>query len=137
MLLKLKKTEENQIKAGDLSALLRDSSEKNEFYLLSIRALLQFLKDFSLDLKEINSDEFKNEINQLADKFAGETKLRKIHYSFEKEKKEIVEYINLHKKYILDREDEFKEIIDILTNAMVNLDVENQEYNQKIMEQSG
>ena len=45
MLLKLKKKEENQIKAGDLSALLRDSNEKKEFYLLSIRALLQFVKD--------------------------------------------------------------------------------------------
>jgi diguanylate cyclase len=136
MLLKLKKKENDQIKTEGLSAQLRDSSEKKDFYLISIRALLQFIKDFSLDLKEINSDEFKDEISQLSDKFSGETKLKKIQSGFEKDKKGIAAYISLQKKYLIDREDEFKDIIDILTNAMVNLDVENQEYNQKILEQS-
>lgn len=137
MLLKLKKKECGQIKTEDLSAQLRDSGEQKDFYLLSIRALFQFIKDFSLDLKEINSDKFKDEINQLSDKFTGETKLKKIQSDFEKDKKGIAAYINLQKKYLIDREGEFKDIIDILTNAMVNLDVENQEYNQKILEQSG
>ena len=136
MLLKLKKKENDQITTEDLSAQLRDSCKKKDFYLLSIRALLQFIKDFSLDLKEISSDEFKEEISQLSDKFTGETKLKKIQSGFERDKKGIAAYISLQKKYLIDREGEFKDIIDILTNAMVNLDVENQEYNQKIMEQS-
>jgi len=137
MLLKLKKKESDLIKTEDLSAQLRDSGKKKDFYLLSIRALFQFIKDFSLDLKEINSDEFKDEISRLSAKFIGETKLKKIQSSFEKDKKGIAAYISLQKKYLTDREGEFKDIIDILTNAMVNLDVENQEYNQKILEQSG
>ena len=137
MLLKLKKKDADQIKTEDLSAQLRDSGEKKAFYRLSILALLQFIKDFSLDLKEINSDEFKDEISRLSDKFAGETKLKKIQSSFEKDKKGIAAYISLQKKYFIDREGEFKDIIEILTNAMVILDAENQEYHQKILEQSG
>ena len=137
MLLKLKKKKENQIETGDLSVQLKETDEKKEFFLLSIRALLQFIKDFSLDLKEINSHEFKNEINQLADKFTSETKLKKIRSRFDKDKKDISAYISLQKKYLIDREDEFKDIIDILSNAMANLDVENQESNQKMIEQSG
>ena len=137
MLLKLKKKEDDQIKTEDLSAQLRGSDEKKDFYMLSILALLQFIKDFSLDLKEINSDEFKDEISRLSDKFAAETKLKKIQSSFEKDKKGIATYISLQKKYLIDREGEFKDIIEILTNAMVNLDAENQEYHQEILEQSG
>ncbi len=137
MLLKLKKKENDQINTQDLAAQLRDISKKKDFYLLSIRALLQFIKDFSLDLKEISSDEFKEKISQLSDKFTGETKLKKIQSGFERDKKDIAAYISLQKNYLTDREGEFKDIIDILTKAMVNLDVENQEYNQKIIEQSG
>jgi len=91
MLLRLKKKEDAQINTEDLSVQLRGSGEKKGFYLLSIRALLQFIKDFSLDLKEINSDEFKDGIDRLSDKFAGETKLKKIQSDFEKDKKDIFE----------------------------------------------
>ena len=125
MLLKLKKKENDQINTEDLSAQLKDCSEKKNFYLLSIQAMLQFIKDFSLDLKEINSYEFKDEISRLSDKLTGETKLKKIQSSFEKSKKGIAAYISLQKKYLVDREGEFKDIIDILTNAMVNLDIDN------------
>jgi len=137
MLLKLKKKENDEIQTEDLSAQLSDSGEKIDFYLLSILALLQFIKDFSLDLKEINSCKFKDEISRLSDKFTGEKKLKKIRSSFQKDKKGIAAYIRLQKKYLIDREGEFKDIIDILTNAMVSLDAENQEYHQTILEQSG
>jgi diguanylate cyclase len=137
MLLKLKKKENDPFKTEDLSAELKDCSRKNDFYVLSIRALLQFIKDFSMDLKEIRSDDFQTEISQLSGKFTEEKKLKKIQSHFEKNKKAIAAFISLQKKYLTDREGELKDIIDILTNAVVDLDNESQEYNQKILEQSG
>ena len=137
MLLKLKKKENDLIKTEDLSAELNNCVKKNDFYLLSIRALLQFIKDFSLDLKEIESDLFQGKITQLSSEFSAENKLKKIQSRFEKDKKAIAAFIGLQKKYLIDREGELKDIIEILTNAVVNLDNENQEYNQKILEQSG
>ena len=136
MLLKIKKKENEEIKTENLSTELKDSREKKDFYRLSILTLLEFIKDFSLDLTEINSKEFKDDISRLSYNFNAEKRLKKIQASFEKEKKGIGDYIGLQKKYLIDREGEFKDIIEILTNAMVSLDAENQEYNQKILEQS-
>jgi len=136
MRLKLNKKEPDLIKIDDLAAQLENSVKKNDFFQLSIRALLQFVKDFSLDLKELNSDEFKIEISKLSDEFSKEQRLKKIQKQFEKYKKFIGAYIVRYKKYLNDRESELKDIIDILTNAMVTLDTENQQYNQKLLQQS-
>ena len=136
MLSKLKKKDRHQTGTEDLIAELSDSNHKKEYFLLSIRALLQLIKEFALDLKEINSDEFKKNISQLSEKFATEKKLKRIQSRFEKGKRKIDIFINMQKKYLLDRENEFKDIIDILTKAMVTLDTENQQFNQKILKQS-
>jgi diguanylate cyclase len=136
MRLKFKNKETDLIDIDDLSLRLEDSDKKIDLYQLSIRVLLQFIKDFSLDLKEIKSDEFKSDITNLSNKFSNEKKIKKIQTRFERDKKFIAAYIDLHKKYINDREGELKDIIDILTKAMVTLDTENQQYNQKILKQS-
>jgi len=136
MLLNFKKKNGNQENVADLAAELRESNRKKEYFLLTIRELLQLLKEFALDLKEINSDGYKEDISQLSEKFSTESKLRKMESRFDKGKKRIDAFIELQKKYLLDRENEFKDIIDILTGAMVTLDTENKEYNQKILKQS-
>ena len=136
MQLKLKKKETDLIDIDDLSVQLEDSDKKNDFSQLSIQALLQFIKDFSIDLKDIKSDEFKCDINKLSDSFSNEKKLKKIQKRFARGKKFIAAYIDRHKKYLNDREGELKDIIEILTHAMVTLDTENQQYNQKILQQS-
>lgn len=136
MLLKFKKKNSNQENMADLAAELRESNRIKEYFLSTIRELLQLLKEFALDLKEINSDGYKEDIGQLSEKFSTESKLRKMESRFDKGKKRIDAFIELQKKYLLDRENEFKDIIDILTGAMVTLDTENKEYNQKILKQS-
>jgi diguanylate cyclase len=101
-----------------------------------VLALLAFVRDFSMDLKEIRSSDFKDDMVELSSKFASEAKLKKIRSHFEREKDYIADYIELHKKYLTDREGGLKDIIEILTTAMVTLDTENQQYNQKILQQS-
>ena len=131
MLLRLKKKDGEQPNIEDLSAELSESNRKREYFLLAIRALLQLLKEFALDLKEIDSDGYKNDITHLSEKISTENKLRKVESQFEKGKKRIDAFIELQKRYLIDRENEFKDIIDILTKAMVTLDTENKEYNKK------
>ena len=135
MLLKLKKKESDPVDSKDLVVRLEECELKREFFLLSIRTLLQCIRDFALDLEEINSDGFKSDIINLSDKFSTESKLKRIQSYFEREKGGIDAFINLQKKYLFDRESEFKDIIDILTKAMVSIDTENQEYNEKILAQ--
>ena len=136
MMLKLRKKDNHHIETEDLAAKLSESNRKKEYFLLSIQALLQLMKEFALDLKEINSDGFKKDISRLSENITSDKKLKKIQSRFEKGKKAIDAFINLQKNYLFDRENEFKDIIDILSRAMVTLDTENQEYNQKILKQS-
>jgi diguanylate cyclase len=136
MRLNLKKKDPDRIDAHELSVQLDESGRKNDFFLSSIRVMLQFIKDFSLDLKDIKSDEFKNNISKLSGEFTNKEKIKKIQKRFERDKKIIAAYIDLHKRYLNDREGELKDIIEILTSAMVTLDTENQQYNQKILKQS-
>jgi len=68
MLIKFKNKDSNQTDTAELAAELRDSKQKEEYFLLSVQVLLQFMKEFALDLKEINSDEFKKDISQLSEK---------------------------------------------------------------------
>ena len=131
----LKKRSENQEKE-DLSGMLKSSDEKRQFFLLAIRALLVFIKDFSLKLKEIDSEKFKKKIDDLAENFISEEKTKKLQSIFKKNKKIIDSYIKRQKEYLRDREDEFKEIIDLLTKAMAVVDHDNQVYNEKIYKQS-
>ena len=132
----LKKKSINDIHREDLPEMLRYSDEKRQFFLLAVRALLVFIKDFSLDLKEIESEEFKRKIDDLTEKLISEEKTKKLQSVFEKNKKNIITYIKEQKDYLKDREDEFKEIIDLLTKAMAVVDHDNQVYNEKIYQQS-
>jgi len=136
MVLALKKKNSIDIYKEDLSKMLENSNEKRQFYLFVLRALLVFIKDFSLDLKEIDSEEFKKKIDDLTEKLISEEKTKKLQSVFEKNKKNIITYVKKQKEYLKDREDEFKEIIELLTKAMAVGDHDNQVYNEKIYKQS-
>jgi len=132
----LKKKSSIDMDNESLPEMLKNTDEKRQFYLLAVRALLVFIKDFSLDLKEIDSEEFKKKIDDLAENFISEEKTKKVQSAFDKHKKNIITHIKNQKKYLKDREDEFKEIIDLLTKAMAVVDHDNQVYNEKIYKQS-
>jgi len=136
MQLKFNRKYSDPIDGENLSEQLEHSVQKNDFFQKSVRTLLQFVQDFSLDLKDIRSDEFKLNVSKLSDIFEDEKKLAKIRKRFAKDKRSIADYIDLHKKYLGDRECEFKDIIEILTKAMVTLDSENRQYNRKLLQQT-
>ena len=120
----------------ELSQLIEDHEKKIEFFKVAIGTLLVFIKEFSLDLSEINADGFKEDIDRLSEKIASEAKLRKVQSDFENRKKTIFRYSKRLKRYVDDREKELKGIIDLLIKAMVTLDSDNEVFNQKIYNQS-
>jgi diguanylate cyclase len=120
----------------ELSKQLQDSEERRDFFLLVIRALLVFIKDYSLDIKEINAEGFKKRIDNLTGRFISVNKQKTLQSAFEKHKKIILSFIKRQKEYLRDREKEFRDIIDLLTKGMASVDAENQIFNQKIYKQS-
>jgi len=120
----------------ELSEAFDKCRMRHEFLLVYINALLQFIKDFALDIKELESEAFKKDLDKLEAKFNQEEKLNKAESSFRKHRKRIRRFIDRQKQYLTEREKELKDIIDLLAKAMVTLDTDNQQYNQKIYEQS-
>ncbi len=128
-----KKTAEEQ---QGLSEFAQQLDEQKDFFRYALRVLLVFLKDFTLDLQEIDSNKFKKDIDALTEKIISEEKISPVKKLFEKYKKIIPSFVKRQKKYLLERENEFKDIIDLLTQAMASLDTDNTLFNQKVYEQS-
>jgi len=61
---------------------VRSNAEKKDFYLHAVRALLLFIKDFSMDIKEIGSDRFSTQIDDLSEIFITEEKTRSVESIF-------------------------------------------------------
>jgi diguanylate cyclase len=120
----------------DAYAKLQDCNFRLNFAQQSVHTLLDYLRELALDIKEIKSEAFKAGIGDLSQAFRLESDTRKVQSIFEKHKKKICNYIERQNEYLQARENELQDIIDLLGKALVTLDTENQEYNQKIYEKS-
>ena len=115
---------------------IRDNSEKNGLYLDAIRALLLFIKDFSLDFEETGSDRFVKQIDGLSETFVTEKKTKAVETVFENCKKSIPAFIREQKEYLNSREKELWDIIGLQRTAITTLGTENRDYNRKVYERS-
>ncbi len=110
--------------------------ERVEMFLRSIEAMLHFLKAFSLDVKELDIDGFRKRLEDLNRRFASDEKPKRTELHFEHQKDKILHFIEAQHKYIADRENELRDIIDLLTKAMANLDIENRDFYHRVYDQS-
>jgi len=122
----------------NLKAQLADRRERNVFLVETIRSLLVFLKDFSMDIHEgeVDSRRFRQDINALGEKFATTEKTRSLAGVYNRYRKKICAFISGQKACLAAREAELKEIIDLLTRAMASLDADNQVFNQAVYRQT-
>jgi len=136
MFLNFMKKEEDDRETVDLSAELDRSDKKRAFLLLAARALLQCTREFALDVQELDTSAFKAGLGELAERLAAEEKLSRVEALFESRKSGISMFAQRQKDYLRERETEFKDIIEILSKAMVVMDSDNRDYNHDILEQS-
>jgi len=115
---------------------IRENAAKKGFYLDTIRALLLFIKDFSLDFEETGSDPFVKQIDGLSETFVTEKKMRAVETIFENYKKSIPAFIRGQKEYLNNREKELWDIIGLQRTAITTLDTENRDYNRRVYEQT-
>src|SRR5215510_13217052 len=67
-----KRTPANERSVAEIEADLEHYRERHALYLLTIRTLLYYIKEFSLDLTEIEADRFKECMDTLAGHFLGD-----------------------------------------------------------------
>lgn len=127
-----KKKNHDVLNISELQEKLFQIDEEKIFYFSAVRSLLVFLKQFPLNLKEIDAEGFTKHIDSLAEDLSADKKLSQKESLYEKSKKKILDFIDRYKHYLEDREREFKEIIRLLSKAMADLGVDNQEYNDTL-----
>ena len=120
----------------DLGNRLQASEDRENAYSTVIRTLLYLIKTFALDLTEIKTDRFHLSMDSFSEKFFEQKVPRRILSSIDKQKSVISTFIDDQKRYLSEREDELRHIIDLLTQAMVSVDSENEAYHRKILRQS-
>jgi diguanylate cyclase len=135
MILRKRKKEAGE-NVVELSSRLRDSENRENAYQTVVLTLLVLLKDFALDIAEIRTDRFYAAMDRFSEKFQENAAPKRILASFDKHKTAVSSFIRDQKRYLGERETELRNIIDLLTRAMVSVDVENDAYHRKILQQS-
>lgn len=121
---------------GDVSAPVESVPEKEQFYLQTILALFRLIREFSLDLTELNADAFKERNHQVEELFEAGEALTNLENRFESHKDVVLAYIDREKAYFLDRDSEFKNIIELLISGMTDINKENKEFNVRIYDKN-
>jgi diguanylate cyclase len=110
--------------------------EQARTYRHCVLALLHFMKVFALDFKEIQAEHFRTDIDTFAEQVKSIEKPKRLELQFEQRKEGILDFIERQNSYIRDCEQELRDIIELLTRAMANLNVENLEFYQRVYDQS-
>jgi len=118
------------------SGLLWESEEAQRFFSDFMGVLLSFLKSFSLDAKDLNTEEFRGATDSLAQKIKTEKKIKDVRSFFEKNRKMMQFFIKKQNHYLVAKDTEYKEMIDLLTRAMAKVSVDNDDFSEKMLEQS-
>lgn len=120
----------------DLEERIEQYKEKNDFYLIAILSMLYFIKEFSLDISDIESSKFKSHIDILSSNFNSNDDVKKTKKHFEKYKNIIMSFIQSEKDYLDEKDEEFKRVIALLTNGLHELGQDNNNFTSKIQERS-
>ena len=119
----------------ELNVRLKDGEKREAAYHSVMRTFLVLIKDFALDIAELQTDRFRASLDHFGEKFFEKEKPRRILASFDKQKTAIAAFIERQKTYLQEREAELRNIIDLLTRAMVSVNTENDAYHRKILQQ--
>jgi diguanylate cyclase len=126
-----------RVKAGTIEEYawkLEDIEQRQEAYAQVIRTLFVFLKAFSLDISDIDGEGFRSNVDRIDDKLFEQTSAGRIHKIFNRGKAGLAAYIDQQKEYLEERDRELRNIIDLLTRAMVAVNSENDAYHREILQ---
>lgn len=129
--------EESGVKEGQMASKSpAEVAADRDLLLVAVGRLLTMMQSFSLDLNEIGAAEFRKQLAALSEQFAPDRSISKAGSALEKKQKTVRDYIQKIKVYYGDRENEFKDIINLLTKAVNAVDTENRTFHQRLYEQS-
>ncbi|QWR77764.1 GGDEF domain-containing protein [Candidatus Magnetomonas plexicatena] len=119
-----------------LTEKLTHLGEHKSFLIQAVKTLIVFLKEFSFDIKEIDSDKFKDRMDEFSEDVSKEEKVKRLQSVLERSKETIISFIESKKVYFKERESEYKTIIDLLSKGISALETGNMDFNRKVYDRS-
>ncbi len=133
---KSKVKDDNQSDSNETGVNLPDESEDRDYYIACMQSINDNIKEFSFDLKDIGAEKFKYHLDDLLYEFANEENEKEQDKIFIRYQKIIKAFIQRKKHYFDEKEDEFKNIVYLLTEGIIFFNKDNQEFNDSIFEHS-
>jgi len=133
-LFKIRKKETKE--KGRPPGLFQNGEEAQAFFPGFIGMLLLFLKKLSLDTTDLNTEQFRLAVGALNRTVKTGKNVKEVRALFEKKKKMMQLFIKKQNLYLADKETEYRDVIDLLTRAMAKVSVENDDFSEKMLEQS-
>ncbi len=136
-MIRLFRTKKELIKSPEnLDQLLDECQERVQSLSHISRALIFFLKESAMDISEIDADGFKRRLDQISEHLqetksgAATTKI------FSTRKLAILDWIGAQKQYVQEKENELKNIIDLLRNGLNEMIGDTQTFNARLYERN-
>jgi diguanylate cyclase len=129
-------TTQVEITPESLNQLLEECRNRVETLLHISRSMLFFLKEFSLDISEIDTAGFQKRLDQLTENFKEDAPTALIKQTFSDSKLFLIEFISREKEYIQEKEEELKNIIELLRAGLTGLITDTSTFNTRLYEQN-
>lgn len=121
---------------AEMEAQIDQYSKRCELLTDCIRSLIYLLKEFSFDLTEIDASGYKKQLDNLASMFSVDSSTQTMRNSFDKNKKDILNFSIREKSYFNEKEIELRKIIDILHNGINAMAGDNKTFNSQLYERN-
>ncbi|WP_028324318.1 GGDEF domain-containing protein [Desulfatirhabdium butyrativorans] len=126
----------DSVDVESLQASLEEHRARTQSLIHVCKSLLFFLKDFPLDISEIETDGFRKILDDVSAHVEQEQPGAVIEAVFGAAKLPIARFIEKEKAYLLEKEKELKNIIELLRSALTDFMGETQTFNSRIYEQN-
>lgn len=102
----------------------------------AVRSLLVLLKRFSLDLEELQTREFRQDVDEFSEQIIELKKAQTLEKALKKRLLRFQDFVDQQSTYLTERDTELRNVVTLLSNAMGLLNRENAAYHQQILDQS-
>jgi diguanylate cyclase len=127
---------QSEIDSESLNRLLDECRERVRVLQQVSGSLIFFLREFAMDIAEIETDGFKNRLDQIAENFQQERTVYDLKDAFSDHKLFILNFIGRQKDHLREKEAELMNIIELLRNGMTAMIGDTQDFNAKIYDQN-
>ena len=119
-----------------LRELVTDYKEQNEVMLSCARILCYFIKDFTFDIADVNSEGFKKQIDELVDRMKTADSARDVQRSLDSAQKWIADFIAREREYLDTRDSELKNLVEMLHSSIMDIVGDNHVFTSHMQEQN-